>query len=303
MLKFFKYTLLLILFSSGALQAQELNALVRIDASQVQTTETRVFRDMETQFARFLNDRKWSQDEFDYNEKINVNIQIVLNPSDRVGVYSGTLVIQAARPVYNSSYITSTFFFRDNDFNFEYVESQPMDFNINNFQSNLTSVLAFYANIILGMDYDTFSLQGGTTYFDVARNIQQQAQLSGGGGWDPSAGGNASRNRAALINNIINPQLEPIRTIMYNYHRLALDTFIDDPDESRRIVLEGLKKLKEVRSYNPSAIFLISFFDAKKDELANMFSKGDMSVRRQALELLTNMDPSRAEEYRKKINN
>ena len=303
MLKFFQNTLLFVLLCTGALQAQELNAIVRVDASQVQTTETRVFREMETQFARFLNDRKWSRDEFDYNEKINVNIQIVLNPSNRVGAYSGTLVIQAARPVYSTSYITSTFFFRDNDFNFEYVESQPMDFSVNNFNSNLTSVLAFYANIILGMDYDSFSLMGGTPYFDVARTIQQQAQLAGGGGWDPSAGGNASRNRAALINNIINPQLEPIRAIMYNYHRLALDTFIDDPDESRRIVLEGLKKLKEVRSYNPSAIFLISFFDAKKDELANMFSKGEMGVRRQALELLAGMDPSRAEEYRKKILN
>ncbi len=303
MVKFFQFIFLISLFCSGSLMAQELNAVVRVDESQVQTTERRVFRDMEVQFARFLNDRKWSRDEFDYNEKINVNIQIVLKPTDRVGIYSGSLIIQAARPVYNSSYITSTFFFRDSDFSFAYVESQPLDFNVNSFQTNLASVLGFYANIILGMDYDSFSPLGGTPYFEIARNIQQQAsQASGGPGWDPSAGGNASRNRAALINNIINPQLEPIRSIMYNYHRMGLDTFIEDPDKSRAVVLEGLKKLKEVRNYNPGAIYLISFFDAKRDELTKMFSKGDMAVRRQAFELLSTMDPSKAEEYRTIIN-
>lgn len=304
MRRIFQISLVIVgLMLVGNLQAQELMATVQIDDSRVQTSERRVFRDMETSFARFLNERKWTNDEFAYNEKIRVNIQVTLNPSS-VGTYTGTMIIQAARPVFNSSYITNTFFFRDNDVGFEYVESQPMDFNENNFQSNLTSILGFYANVILGMDYDSFAPLGGTPFFERARNIAQEArQASNLPGWDPSAGGGASRNRAALINNLLNPQLQPLRQLMYEYHRLALDTFIEDPDKSREVVLAGLQTLVEVRRYNPSSILLISFFDAKDDELTNMFTKGDISVRRKAFELLSTMDPGNAEKYRKTIAN
>lgn len=301
--KLIKIALLFLLFGAGKLQAQEFMARVQVDESQVQTQERRVFRDMENAFMRFFNERKWTNDEYGYNEKIQVNIQISLKPNSELGNYQGTLIIQAARPVYNSSYITTTFFFRDNDFNFQYVESQPLDFNQNNFNSNLTSMLAFYANVILGMDYDSFERLGGTPYFERAENIAQVArQSSTMPGWDPAQGGSANRNRAALITSIMNNQLAPLRNIMYDYHRLALDTFIEEPDKSREVVLAGLQSLQEVRKYNPSSILLISFFDAKDDELTNIFTKGDIAVRRKAFELLSTMDPSKAEQYRKIIN-
>lgn len=297
--KFLGISLFLICLLAGQLQAQELLARVQIDESQVQTNERRIFRDMENAFTRFLNERKWTDDEFAYNEKIQVNLQITLNPSEQ-GTYTGTLIVQAARPVYNSSYTTNTFLFRDNDFNFQYVESQPLDFNENNFNSNLTSILGFYAHIILGMDYDSFEPLGGTPLFETARNIAQIARQSANlPGWDPAAGGSANRNRGALVNSLLNGQLEPLRKLMYDYHRLALDTFVEDPDNSREIVLKSLETLKEVRRYNPSSILLISFFDAKDDELTNIFTKGDISVRRQAFELLSTMDPGKAESYRK----
>lgn len=302
MYKYITAVLIFVLSGASGLQAQELMARVRVDDSQIQTNERRVFRDMETAFTRFLNERKWTDDEFGYNEKIQVNVQVVLK-STEVGIYSGTLIIQSARPVYNTSYITNTFFFRDDDFGFQYVESQPLDFNLNNFNSNLTSVLAFYANIILGMDYDSFERLGGSPFFERAESIAQIArQAAGSAGWDASAGGSASRNRAALIQNIMNNQLKPVRDLMYDYHRLGLDTFGVDADKSREVVLAGLQKLTEVRRYNPSSILLISFLDAKDDELTNMFTKGDISVRRKAYELLSAMDPGKAENYRKMIN-
>lgn len=282
---------------AGTVHAQELNCMVQIDDSQVQTQERRVFREMETTFAEFLNNRRWTNDDFGYNEKINCNVQITLNPSDRVGFYSGTIIIQSARPVYGTSYTTSTFLFADRDFAFEYVESQPLDFSENNFNSNLTSVLAYYANIILGMDYDSFSALGGTPFFERARNITQIARQSGISGWDQHSGSNAGRNRASLIENLMNTQMLPMREMMYNYHRLALDTFAEEPEKSREIVLEGLKKLREVRNYNPNAVLLSSFMRNKETELTNMFSKGDIAIRRQALEVLSVLDPSGADKY------
>lgn len=282
---------------AGTVHAQELNCRVQIDDSQVQTQERRVFREMETTFAEFLNNRRWTNDDFGYNEKIDCNIQITLNNSDRVGLYSGTIIVQSARPVYGTSYTTSTFLFADRDFTFEYVESQPMDFNDNNFNDNLTSVLAYYANIILGMDYDSFSALGGTPFFERARNIVQIARQSGISGWDQHSGSNAGRNRASLIENLMNTQMLPMREIMYNYHRLALDEFAEEPEKGREVVLEGLNKLREVRSYNPNAVLLSSFMRNKETELTNMFSKGDIAIRRQAFEVLSVLDPSGADKY------
>ncbi|WP_017732590.1 type IX secretion system protein PorD [Nafulsella turpanensis] len=282
---------------SGALQAQELNCRVTINDSQVQASDRTIFREMEEAFTEFLNERDWTPEEFGYNEQIDCNVQITITEQNQIGDYSATFYIQAARPVYGSSYITPTFVFNDRDFNFQYVASQPLDFSPTSFNSNLSSMLGFYAYMVLGMDFDSFAPLGGTPFFEQARNIAQIAQQEGLPGWDPAAGGNASRNRGALINNVLSPQGLPLREMMYTYHRLALDTFIESPEESRKLVLEGLKTLQEVREYNPGAIALIAFFDAKSDELTKMFTKGDISVRREAFDLLRSMDPSEVEKY------
>lgn len=284
-------------WQNTSLQAQELNCRVTINDAQVETSDRSVFREMEEAFTEFLNERDWAPEEFGYNEQIDCNIQITITQQNQIGDYNATFYIQAARPVYGSSYVSPTFVFNDRDFNFQYVASQPLDFSQSSFTSNLSSMLAFYAYTVLGMDYDSFAPLGGTPFFEKARNIAQIAQQEGIAGWDAAAGGNASRNRGALINNLLSPQGLPIREVMYTYHRLALDTFIESPEESRKLVLEGLKTLQAVREYNPSAIALISFFDAKSDELAKMFTKGDLAVRRQAFDLLRTMDPSEVDKY------
>lgn len=277
--------------------AQELNCRVTINDSQVQASDRTIFREMEEAFTEFFNERDWSPEEFGYNEQIDCNIQITITEQNAAGSFRGSFYIQAARPVYGGSYVSPTFVFNDRDFNFEYVASQPLDFSPTSFNSNLSSMLGFYAYMVLGMDFDSFAPLGGTPYFEQARNIARIAQQEGLPGWDPASGGNASRNRGALVNNVLSPQALALREMMYTYHRLALDTFIENPEESRKLVLEGLKTLSEVREYNPGAIALIAFFDAKSDELAKMFTEGDMAVRRQAFDLLRSMDPSEVEKY------
>ena len=280
------------------LQAQELNCTVQVNAAQIEVADKRVFTEMERAFTNFLNNTKWTDDNYDYNEKINCACQITVNTMPAIGTYQGTLVVRAVRPVYNTSYTTSTFTFIDREFNFNYVEAQPLDFNVNAFNSNITSMLAFYAYVVLGMDYDTFERLGGSFPFQQARTIAQIAQQQGGiPGWDPTNGGNASRNRGALIEGVFAARLQTIRELMYNYHRLGLDTFTADAEASRKLILENITTLKQVRDYNPSSIILITFFDSKATELANMFRQGSPQMKQQAYNLLISLDPSNTEKY------
>ncbi|EMR03242.1 type IX secretion system protein PorD [Cesiribacter andamanensis] len=191
---------LLLLLALLPLQAQELNVTVQVNDAQIDVADKRVFREMERTFTNFLNNTKWTEHTYDFNEKIRASLQLTINTMPSVGVYTGTLVVRAVRPVFNTSYTTSTFTFVDRDFNFNYVESQPLDFNINSFNNNITSMLAFYAYVIIGMDSDTFERMGGTFYFEQARTIAQIAQQQGGiaagtprrGGVPPAAGAPSS---------------------------------------------------------------------------------------------------------------
>jgi hypothetical protein len=147
------------------------------------------------------------------------------------------------------------------------------------------------------MDADTFAPLGGTFYFEQARNIQQIAEPQGGPGWNANQGGNAVRNRGALVQALFNPRLQPIREFMYTYHRLGLDTFLENADDNRKAIVQSLQQIKEVRDYNPSSILLVALFDSKSTELAQMYSEGDLADRRQAYELLTTIDPGSTEKY------
>lgn len=280
------------------LHAQELACRVQLNDAQIDVADKRVFREMERTFTQFMNNTKWTDETYDFNEKIDCTIQITINAMPSVGSYSGTLVVRAIRPVYNTSYTTSTFTFVDREFFFNYIEGQPLNFNPNAFNDNLSSMLAFYAYMIIGMDSDSFVRLGGTPYFQLARNIAQIAQQqSNVPGWNPTQGGNASRNRGALIEGVFNTRLQPLRELMYDYHRLGLDTFAADAEASRKLILENLAVLKQARDYNPSAISLITFFDSKASELANMFQQGAPQAKQQAYNLLTTIDPSNTEKY------
>jgi len=297
--------LLVILFSvlsAANIAAQELNCKVTVNAEQVQSSDRRVFEDMEKSFTSFMNDTKWTDDVFEVEERIKCNININLqNPSNiSIGNYQATVQIQSARPVYNSNYESILLNFADRDWQFEYVESQPLNFNENIYTSNLTSLLAFYAYIIIGMDYDSFGNLDGEDHLRTALNIATNAQSSNRPGWNTLG---STRNRYWLIENLTNSRMENIRSGIYDYHRLALDTFGETPDESREIIVESLEKIRTVRRSYPNSILVIAFLDAKSDELINIFSNGNIQVRRKAYDLLAAIDPSKASDYEQIIKN
>ncbi len=270
--------------------AQELNVKFTINADQVQTTDRAVFKDMERSFANFMNSRKWSNDNYKNYEKVNCRIFINISKMPSIGNFVASAQITVARPVFNTNYETVLFNFADREFEFEYIESQPLDYNDNTYFNNLTSMLAFYSYIILGMDYDSFSDMGGNPFFQKALTVVNNAQGSNRPGWDALG---SNRSRYALIESLNNPQMAEIRKGTYRYHRLALDTFDKTPDDSRTIILEVLKSVKKAWTINPNSISVISFFDSKSTELANLFSEGSLPVRREAYDLLTQLDPKR----------
>lgn len=281
--------------------AQELQATVTINVGpKVETTDRNVFKDMKTAFQQFLNSRKWTSDTYQQHEKINCSILININDMPAIGAFNASVQIQSARPVYNSNYTSLLLNFADRDWQFEYIESQPLEYNDNTYTNNLTSMLAFYAYLVIGLDYDSFSELGGTANFQKALMVVNNAQSSNRPGWQ-SLGSN--RNRYWIIENLLNPQMVEVRKMLYSYHRLGLDTFEKTPDQSRSIILTGLKNMRKAKDINPNAILIISFFDAKSKELANIFSTGLLPVRREAYDLITMMDPSNQATYAKMIKN
>lgn len=287
--------IILLFISAGSVSAQELRATVTINVGpKVQTSDRNVFRDMKTAFQQFLNARKWTNDVFQQHEKINCSILININDMPSIGVFSASVQIQSARPIFNSNYTSLLLNFADRDWEFEYIESQPLDYNDNTFTNNLTSMLAFYAYLVLGMDYDSFSELGGTPYFQRALMVVNNAQSSNRPGWQ-SLG--STRNRYWIIENLLNPQMADVRRATYSYHRLGLDSFEKTPDQSRQIILTGLRSIKKAKDVNPSAILIISFFDAKSKELANIFSDGQLPVRKEAFDVITAMDPTNQGTY------
>ena len=280
--------------------AQELKCSVSINATQIQTSDAGIFKDMENAVEQFMNGRKWTNDTYKNHEKIICNFLITITKMPAIGSFSASVQVQSARPVFNSSYNSLLFNFADREWEFEYIESMPLEYNDNTFTSNLTSMLAFYAYLIIGLDYDSFSELGGTPYFQRALAVVNNAQQSALPGWQALG---SNRNRYWIIENLNNPQMVDLRKAIYNYHRNGLDTFESNPDKSREVILNGLKDIKKARDVNPNAILIVSFFDAKGKELANIFSDGNIQIRRQAYDIITAIDPSNRSNYEKILQN
>ncbi len=268
--------------------SQDLNCNVVIDAQRIETSETRIFEDMELALENFLNTRKWSTDEINPEERIKCALTITLNEMPSIGTFKATVQIRSARPIFNTTYESIIFNFADRDWSFEYVESLPMNFNENDYSSNLTSMLAFYAYIIVGLDYDSFGELAGSPYFAKAQNIVTNASQGGRPGWGALQ---STRNRYALINAITNQQIEDLRIGYYKYHRLGLDVFETNPEECRTQILEVLESVKKIKARYPTSIFVISFFDAKSEELVNVFADATQQEKRKAYNLLIDLNP------------
>lgn len=275
-------------------QGQELNCRVVVNADQVQTTERSVFQEMEFTFAEFMNNQRWTEDQFDAEERINCNIILTISEMPSIGRFQASVQVLSSRPVFNTDYESVLLNFADRDWTFEYVESQPLQYSENTFLNNITSLLAYYAYMIIGFDYDSFEELGGEDYFQQAWQVVINAQQSGYPGWEQF---NSIRNRYWLGENLLSNEMEPIRRAYYQYHRTGMDVLNEQPEEARKIILESLEQVQKANNARPRSILTISFLDAKADELAQIFSTGNPSERRNAYNILTNIDPTKSEVF------
>lgn len=285
---------LLFVFPSILAFSQELNFTVIINSDRAKIQNTNVFTQMKNSFEQFLNGRSWTTDEFKPEERIKGNLLITINNADQVGVYSATVQIQTVRPIYGTDYESLVFNFADREWNFEYIESQPLEFNRFNFLNNISSLLAFYANIALGLDYDTFEKEGGNQFFAIANDIVNNAQ--GRSGWTPT--NSDRRNRYWLINDIYTSSVfSSIREAYYLYHRQGLDLLQLEPETAYQNILEAIKLVAAANKTQPNGIFTISFMDAKSDEISQILKNASLEIRTEAVELLLEVDPNNARKY------
>jgi hypothetical protein len=262
--------LLVALAFSMAIPAQELNCVVTVNSDQVGQTNQQIFRTLERSLNDFVNKNKWTNRVYRENERVNARMFITVTQyeSDR---FEANIQIQSTRPVFNTSYESPVFNYKDNAFNFQYQEFQPLVYNPNSFDSNLTGVIAYYVYVILGLDADTFSLEGGNDFYRQAQNIVTQAQSSSYSGWSQDTG---DRSRFELVDNLLSNSFREYRIAMYNYHRKGLDILADNNSTGKQIVAGSLRLFETLIKRRPNAFLIQTFFDAKSEEIQNIFSDG-----------------------------
>ena len=288
--------LLLLLCTGELLKAQELNFTVIINSDRARIQNTNIFTQMKTSFEQFLNGRSWTDDEFRAEERIQGNLLITINDVPQVGTYNATVQIQTVRPIYGTNYESLLFNFADRNWNFDYIESQPLEFNRFTYLNNISSLLAFYAYIALGLDYDSFAQRGGSDFFAAANDIVNNAQQSGRQGWVQST--SDRRSRYWLNNDIYTSSVfSPIRDAYYLYHRQGLDILLAEPEKAYENILEAIRILAEANKTQPNGIFTITFMDAKSDEIAQVLKDAPLEIRTEAVELLLEVDPNNARKY------
>ena len=293
-----RFAFIFLLLFSLNITAQELRCSVQLNSQSVQGTNKNVFDKLQKSVTEFMNNTAFTDQVYTQVERIKCNIFITIKEQISVSEFKGSIQIQASRPVYNSSYSTVTMNRKDNDFQFSYVEDQPLIYNPNTFTSNLLAVLAYYAYMIIGIDHDTFKLYGGTPYFQKAVNIVARAQNAKEPGW--KSFGN-KKNRYWLTEKLLNEYHRPLRQCEYEYHIKGLDIMSDKTEEGRANILKALEGLRKVQNQDPGSAAMQLFFDSKSDELVNIFS-GSFSIEKgKAASLLKEIDPSNIKKYNKII--
>lgn len=283
-------------------QAQELNCNVTIVSDQIQAqqvSDRQIFSDMKLAISDFMNNKRWTNDIYGMEERIKCNLIITFTKSPQQNVFQGNAQFQVIRPVFNATYESIMLSYIDRNFNVTFTpDDRQMNFNEINFTSNLTSTLAFYSLIALSLDYDSFSRLGGNPYLQRAFNIANLASSASQSGWEQSGD---QRNRYWLVENLQNQQFSPLRDAFYNYHRLALDNFTNDPVNARKITLELLNTIKSIQQLRTNSVYINSFMNAKNQELVNVFSEATKEEKQKAYQLLSGVDPAKTEIYRKLI--
>ena len=272
---------------------------MQVVSQQVQGSNKQVFETLQNAIYEFMNNRVWTNHVYTMEERIECNLMFNITEQLSADDFKGTLTIQVSRPIFNTNYNTVSLNFVDNDIRFKYVEFSPLEFDLNSHQSNLTSILAFYAYYILGLDYDTFSLFGGGTYFDNAERIVLNSQNTAEGGWKPMDD-ISHKNRYWLVKDMIDTEYEPVREFNYRYHRLGLDVMDEQVVEARAEITNSLELLQQVyrKKPDPYMYLLRLVFDAKVDEFVNVYTESYPEERNRAYDILTEVDKPNANKYK-----
>lgn len=288
-----KVLIILAIFTTYA-QAQELNARVQILSQQIQNTNKRVLDMLEISMRDFLNTRRWSADNFQSQERIDCNFVINITEWDGGSNFKAEAQIQSSRPVYGTTFNSTVLNYSDKEFGFNYTEGQPLDFSDLNYINNLSSLLAFYAYTIVGLDYDTFSKLGGSPLFAKAQTIINNSQNAPFPGWKAFE---SLKNRYWLAENLTNKAYNPIRESLYNYHRLGLDVMYDNKSKGRKEIMGILPQLQKIDKQKQGSMLNQLFFTAKADELVNLLSQSEPKERMNAYNILSLLDPANVAKY------
>lgn len=289
----------LLLAAGPAAHAQELLADVQVSTQNVTITDPTLVTQMQNDIRTFLNSRAWTAQPYRPEERIRLKIIIGITAIPQNGTYNSTMRLISTRPVYGTGYDTNVISMVDRSFNFSYSPQNPLDFSPNSFVSNLSSLLGYYAYLVIGIDRDTFARLGGAPYYELARNVvnysaNQTSTSEPDEGWR----GTSSRERHFLLDNLTDPQLEAFRTGLYGYYRQGLDRFIEKPEEARAAVMTALTGVQQAAVTRPSTLFARAFFDAKADEIANIFrTSQDQQQKQQLVAMLTEVDPTNSAKY------
>ena len=297
-MRFWFFIVLLILRFVPA-SSQELKCVVQVVAPSIQGTNRSVFNSLREAIYEFMNNQQWTNHVFKTSERIECTFHFTINEIEGVNRFKGTLQVQSRRPVFNAAYSSPILNLKDENIDFEYTEFESLVYNENNLKSNLVSVLAYYAYIILGYDYDTYSLEGGTPWFQKAEKIVGMKQNARESGWKQFE---SRQNRYWLVYNILDNDHRSLRKFYYEYHRKGLDTMSEDPQKGRSNISDNLKLLRDVYRREPGSYALQLFFDAKHSELINLYSEAYSMEKVEAVEILSEVNPSKADAYQEILN-
>ncbi|MEN0047950.1 MAG: DUF4835 family protein [Bacteroidota bacterium] len=292
---------ILFLLANLGLIAQELDFQVTINTPKLQTADPKVFETLETAIQEFMNNTKWTNDVFEQEERIKGSIVLNINDEQSATRFTAEMAIQAVRPVFNSSEETVMFRYQDKDIWFDYEQYQPLIFSQNAYNDHLTAILAYYAYVIIGLDYDSFSPIGGQPYFERALEIVNNIPANVAGtlpaGWRAQDSGKRI-NRYWLTENLLSPRVRPYRQAMYDYHRQGLDLMSKDAVAGRAIIAQAIDGINGVQRAYPNSMILQLFSDAKSDEITEIFASASMAEKNKVIQVMTRVDGGRSAKYR-----
>ncbi|MDR1679326.1 MAG: DUF4835 family protein [Prevotellaceae bacterium] len=291
-----KTTLILAFFCISLFAVgQELNCSVTVNAEKLTTaTNKQIFNTLQKAIGEFVNNRRWTDLQYEAAERIECSFFITINEAFDEKDFKASIQVQSRRPIFNSSYYTPLFSFKDDNFNFEYIEHTPIEYAEGSFSSNLSAVLAYYCYLIIGYDADSFARLGGTSAFSKAESIVNLAQSQNEKGWKAFED---DRNRYAIINNLLDNNLRQFREFFYTYHRLGLDEMAANVSKGSAQIANSFSALREANRARPSSVVLSIFLDSKRDEIVNIFSKAPAKEKKQIYDLLMDIDPSKSAVY------